>query len=193
MKIDHSKYLISLPNKHLRERSRKVGMISKEIVDIIEKMKATTLDWEDSRQYEVGVALAAIQIDKPYRLIIIRDNFESKENRDFSVFINPVITKLEGKMLEDYEGCLSVKDIYGHVPRFEKVRVKAIGLDGKEFRVTATGFLARVLQHEIDHVNGKLFIDHIKDKPDAFYTLDSKGQLKELDYEKNVKNSSVLW
>ena len=185
--------LISLPNKRLREPSRKVGLISKEILDIVEKMKEKTLEWEDSRKYEVGVALAAIQIDKPYRIIIVRDDFDSKDNRSFTVFINPTITKYEGKIVEDYEGCLSVTDIYGRVPRYEKVRVKATGLNGKEFRLTATGFLARVLQHEIDHVNGKLFIDHIKDNPAAFYKLDSNGQLEELNYEKQIKQSSILW
>jgi peptide deformylase len=193
MKTAASKYLISLPNKHLRERSHKVGLITKEIVDIIKKMEITTLDWEDSRQYEVGVALAAVQIDKLYRIVIVRNDFENKDSRSFTVFINPVITKYEGKLVEDYEGCLSVKDIYGRVPRYEKVKVKAIGIDGKEFRVTATGFLARVLQHEVDHTNGKLFIDHIKDEPSAFYTLNSKGQLKELDYDKKIKQSSILW
>ena len=185
--------LITLPNSHLRTRSRKVGLVSKEVVEIIEAMKAATLDWEDSREFEVGVALAAVQIDKLYRIVVIRDDFENKKNRNFSVFINPTITKYEGKMVEDYEGCLSVKDIYGRVPRYEKVKVKALDINGNEFRVTAKGFLARVLQHEVDHVNGKLFIDHIKDTPGAFYMLGDDGKLTELDYEKDIKNSSILW
>jgi peptide deformylase len=73
------------------------------------------------------------------------------------------------------------------------VKVKAFDINGNEFRVTAEGFLARVFQHEIDHTNGILFIDHIKDVPDAFFTLDKDGHLKEVDYDKNVKNSSILW
>ena len=96
-------------------------------------------------------------------------------------------------MTEDYEGCLSIKDIYGRVPRYEKVKVRANDINGNEFRVTAEGFLARVFQHEVDHTNGILFIDHIKDVPSAFYTLGSDGHLKEIDYEKDVKNSSILW
>lgn len=186
------KDIITLPNPHLRERSRKVGIISGEIIELVESMKQATLDWEDSREHEVGVALAAVQIDKLYRVVVIRDDFEDKNNRDFAVFINPVITKYEGKIVEDFEGCLSIKDIYGKVPRYEKVRVKATGLNGREFRITADGFLARVFQHEIDHTNGTVFIDHIKDKPEAFFTLGPDGHLNPLDYE-DVKQSRILW
>ena len=184
--------IISLPNNHLRQRSQKVGIITPEILDIISQMEAATLDWEDSRQYEVGVALAAVQIDELLRIVVIRDDFDNKNSRSFSVFINPTITKYEGKIVEDYEGCLSVKDIYGRVPRYEKVRVKATGIDGREFRITASGFLARVLQHEVDHTNGKLFIDHIKDIHNAFYSLEANGNLKELSYEQ-IKSSDILW
>jgi peptide deformylase len=66
-------------------------------------------------------------------------------------------------------------------------------VEGKEFRVSAEGFLARVLQHEIDHTNGVVFIDHIKDKPEAFYCLQDDGQLEELDYDKNIRTNSILW
>lgn len=185
--------IITLPNAHLRERSRKVGFISPEIVNLVEAMQHATLDWEDSREHEVGVALAAVQIDKLYRVVVIRNDFDNKNDREFTVFINPEITKFEGKIVEDYEGCLSIKDIYGKVPRYEKVRVKAIGMDGREFRITAEGFLARVFQHEIDHTNGIVFIDHIKDNPEAFYTLGEDGHLSPLDYEEHVKDSNLLW
>ena len=66
-------------------------------------------------------------------------------------------------------------------------------LDGNEVRFKAEGFLARVLQHEIDHCNGKVFIDHIKDKTDAFYTLDEKGGLQPLDYASEIAENSILW
>lgn len=156
-------------------------------------MKAATLDWEDSRKHEVGVALAAIQIDKKLRIVIIRENLEDKAARAFKVFINPEITKLEGDIEEDFEGCLSIKDVYGKVPRYSKVKVKATGLDGKEFRVTAEGFIARVFQHEVDHTKGKVFIDYIKDKPEAFFKLKSDGKLEPLDYEKDIRDNSLLW
>lgn len=185
--------IIRLPNEHLRERSQKIGLIDEMVKKLVQSMGEATLDWEDSREHEVGVALAAIQIDIPLRIVIIRSNFDNKEDRSFQIFINPEITKLEGEIVEDYEGCLSIADVYGKVPRHNKVRVRALNIDGKEVRIKAEGFLARVFQHEIDHTNGIVFIDHIRDKPEAFYKLNEKGQLEELDYDKDVRNNSLLW
>ncbi len=185
--------IISLPNAHLRQRSKKIGVVSTSVVSLIKEMEEATLDWEDSRQHEVGVALAAVQIDQLMRVIIIRNNFEDKQDRGFTAFINPEITKYEGEIEEDFEGCLSVKDIYGRVPRHTKVRIKALDLKGKVFRVKAEGFLARVFQHEIDHTNGVVFIDHIKDNDKAFFMLDDEGHLTPLDYEKDIRNNTFLW
>jgi peptide deformylase len=185
--------IISLPNPHLRSRSKKVGLVTPEIRQLILDMEAATLDWEDNREHEVGVALAAVQIDTLLRIVVIRNNFDNKKDRTFQVFINPEITKYEGKLEEDYEGCLSVKDIYGKVPRHQKVRIKALDIEGKPIRLTAEGFLARVFQHEIDHTNGIVFIDHIKDNSDAFFKLETDGHLTPLDYEKDVANNSLLW
>ena len=172
------KDIITLPNKHLRQRSAKVGIVTDDIKQLADDMQSATLDWEDHRQHEIGVALAAIQMDKPFKVVVIRNDFEDKNNRSFSVFINPEITKYEGEVEEDYEGCLSIPDVYGKVPRHTKVRIKAIGLDGKQVRVTAEGFLARVFQHEIDHTKGIVFIDRIKDDPEAFYKLKEDGKLE---------------
>lgn len=185
--------IISLPNPHLRQRSQKVGIVDEHIKNLIEGMKLATIDWEESREHEVGVALAAVQVDHLYRIVVIRNDFDNKDDHTFTVFINPVITKYEGTIEEDYEGCLSVPDVYGKVPRHTKVRIKAQDEDGKEFRVTAEGFLARIFQHEIDHTNGMVFIDHIKDDPKAFFKLKDDGHLQELDYEKDIKASSILW
>jgi peptide deformylase len=175
--------IITLPHSSLRQRSQRVGLITPEIEQIIHDMESATLDWEASRDHEVGVALAAVQVDKLYRIVVVRNDFNNKDDRSFAVFINPQITKYEGVIEEDFEGCLSIRDIYGKVPRYTKVRVKALGADGKEVRVTAEGFLARIFQHEIDHTNGVVFIDHIKDNPKAFYQLQKSGHLKQLDYE----------
>jgi len=185
--------LITLPNPHLRQSSQKVGYIDENVQKLIKRMEAITLDWEAGREHEVGVALAAIQIDVPMRVVVVRSDFDNKEDKTFHTFINPVITKYEGELVEDFEGCLSVKDLYGKVPRYSKVRIKALDLTGEEVRFSAEGFLARVFQHEIDHTNGKLFIDHIKDSSLAFYTLNSEGNLQQLDYEKDVRDSTVLW
>lgn len=185
--------IITLPNVHLRQRSKKVAVITPEILQLIQDMKNATLDWEDHRDHEVGVALAAIQIDQLWRVVVIRDDFDDKTNRDFAVFINPTIAKYYGDIEEDFEGCLSIKDVYGKVPRHTKVKVDAMNEEGKQFRITAEGFLARIFQHEIDHTNGIVYIDHIKDNPNAFYHLARDGKLIPLDYEANVKNNKDLW
>lgn len=185
--------IITLPNEHLRQRSKKVGLVDEHVKQLVKDMESATVSWEQSREHEVGVALAAVQVDKLLRIVVVRNNFDDKNDKSFTAFINPVITKYEGKIEEDFEGCLSIKDIYGKVPRYTKVRVKALGVNGKEFRVTAEGFLARIFQHEIDHTNGKVFIDHIKNKPDAFFRLGKDGGLEQLDYDKDIKDSRILW
>jgi peptide deformylase len=185
--------IIALPNPHLRQKSKRVGIITGQIKQIVRDMQEATLDWDRSRPHETGVALAAIQIDRLYRIVVVRSDYGDKDNQDFTVFINPEITKLDGEIKADFEGCLSVPDVYGKVPRHTKVKVKALDLSGKPFRVTAEGFLARIFQHEIDHCNGTVFIDRIKGDPEAFYRLGEDGKLQQLDYEKDVKNNNILW
>ncbi len=185
--------IIALPHKDLRQKSQRVGVVTPEIIKIIEEMEAATIDWDISRDHEVGVALAAVQIDHMYKIIVVRNNYDDKNDHSFTAFINPEITKREGKIIEDYEGCLSVKDVYGKVKRYDKIKLKALDLNGKEFRVTAQGFLARIFQHEIDHTNGIVFIDHIQDDPDAFYHLQDDGKLVPLDYESDIRNNRLLW
>ena len=179
--------IIAIPNSHLRQKSQKVGVITDDIRQVIEDMKAATVDWENSRPHEVGVALAAVQIDRAYRIVIIRNDFENKDDKSFTVFINPEIVKLEGDVETDFEGCLSVTDIYGKVPRYSKIRVRAMDETGKMIRVKADGFLARIFQHEIDHTNGKVFIDHLIDHQEAFYKLTKEGKLDPISYDQAVK------
>lgn len=185
--------IIALPNPHLRQKSQRVGVITDEIKRIVQDMEAATINWDQSREHEVGVALAAVQIDKLYKIIVVRNNYDNKDDHTFTVFINPEVAKLEGEVIADYEGCLSVPNVYGKVPRHTRVKVKALNLSGKEFRVTAESFLARIFQHEIDHCNGIVFIDHIKDNPEAFFHLGDDGKLKPLDYEKDVRTNNLLW
>ena len=186
--------IITTPDKRLREPSEKVGQIDFEVLDIINDMRKLSLDWEAKHPYELSAAMAAPQMGVNKRIIIIRDDMEDKKNATFTAFINPEVTKTEGKTVTDFEGCLSVPKIYGKVPRPFKVRVKARLEDGKEVRIKATGDLARTLLHEIDHLNGVLFIDHIKDKKDAFYYMDGKGELQPVkDYEKEIRDNAKLW
>lgn len=185
--------IIALPNPHLRQKSSKVQDISLEVLRIIDEMTLVALDWENSRPHEISAAISAVQIDKLQRVVIIRSDFDDKEVRDFIALINPEIVKFEGEIVTDFEGCLSVPDVYGKVPRHSKVRVKAVDVNGNEVRFKADGFLARIIQHEIDHINGIVFIDHIRDNKDAFYELDEEGELRPLDYEKRIEKNSILW
>ena len=185
--------IITLPNPHLREKSKKALAFDETIVQLIRDMTDASLDWEDSRPHEISAALAAVQIDRLERVVIVRSNFDDKTDREFITLINPEIIKYEGEVIEDYEGCLSVSNIYGKVPRHSKIRVRALDENGNELRFKADGFLARVIQHEVDHTNGTLFVDHIKEQHDAFYTLNDRGELEPLDYDTHIARNSILW
>lgn len=185
--------IITLPNSHLRQKSTRVRIVDESTKKLVDDMTSASIDWEDSRPHEISAALAAVQVDRLERVVIIRSDFEDKEARDFTPLINPEIVKGEGEQVEDYEGCLSVKNVYGRVKRWNKIRVKALNLQGEEVRFRAEGFLARVIQHEVDHTNGILFIDHIRDKEDAFFRLDDQGELQPLDYHEHIKDSDELW
>jgi peptide deformylase len=185
--------IITLPNPHLRQKSARVHVITPEVLNLVEDMTSAALDWEDSRPHEISAALAAIQIDRLDRVVIIRSDFDDKANREFTALINPEIIKYEGGLIADFEGCLSVSGVYGKVPRYSRVRVKALDIEGNEIRLKADGFLARVLQHEIDHTNGTVFVDHIRDDHKAFYTLDEAGELQPLDYDEHIAQNNILW
>ena len=186
--------IITTPDKRLREKSEKVRVIDEEILKIIANMRKLSLDWEADHPYELSAAMAAPQMGVNKRIIIIRDDMEDKKNASFTALINPEVIRTEGKMKTDYEGCLSVPSIYGMVPRATKVKVKAKLEDGTEVRIKATDELARTLLHEIDHLDGILFIDHIRDKSDAFYKMNDKGDLVPVeDYEKEIRDNPKLW
>ena len=187
------KKIITAPDERLRKKSTKVSVIDDEVLKVIEEMRKLSLDWEKDHPYELSAAMAAPQMGVNKRIIIIRDDMEDKANAGFTALINPEVIKAEGKVVSDFEGCLSVPFVYGKVPRATKVKIKALLEDGTEVRIKATNELARILQHEIDHLNGILFIDHIKDEPDAFYKMNDKGDLVPIDYEKEVRGNVELW
>ena len=188
--------IITTPDPRLREKSEKVREIDDEVRGIIADMRKLSLDWEKEHPYELSAAMAAPQIGKLKRIIIIRDDMDDKKNASFTALINPEIVKAEGKIAKDFEGCLSVPKIYGKVPRATKVRVKAKLEDGTEVRLKATDEMARTLLHEIDHLNGILFIDHIRDDAEAFYEMNEKGDLDPIspeEYEKRIRNNKELF
>ncbi len=186
--------IITTPDPRLREKSTKVSEIDDETIDIINDMRKLSLDWEKEHPYELSAAMAAPQMGINKRIIIVRDDMEDKNNNTFTALINPEVIKAEGKVVRDYEGCLSVPRIYAMVPRPSKVKVKAQLEDGTEVRIKAEDDLARVLMHEIDHLNGILFIDHVRDVEDAFYEMNDKGDLDPIkDYESEIKNNKELF
>lgn len=172
--------IITIPNPLLRQKSKRVSHVDDDIKQLAAGMITATLDWEATREHEVGAALAAVQVAQLYRVIVIRNDLENKADKSFSVFINPQIVKAEGPIEEELEGCLSVANIYGSVPRHSKVKVKALNLDGKEVRLTVEGFMARVFQHEIDHTNGVVFVDRIDD-PDKLFRLEADGHFSKIE------------
>ena len=158
--------IITTPDPRLREKSTKVGVINDEILGVIEEMRKLSLDWEKEHPYELSAAMAAPQMGVNKRIIIIRDDMEDKANAGFTALINPEVIKAEGKVVSDFEGCLSVPFVYGKVPRATKVKIKALLEDGTEVRIKATDELARILQHEIDHLHGLVYYDRIAEIPD---------------------------
>ena len=185
--------IITTPDPRLRQKCKKVNHVDEEIHEMIENMINNCLEWEKDHPYEVSAALAAPQLGYDRRIIVVREDTENKKHTNFIPLLNPEVIKTEGKTLYDYEGCLSVPTVYGKVPRPAKARIKAQTIDGQEVRIKADGFLARTLLHEIDHLNGILFIDHIKGVKDAFYRLDDKGDLVPVDYDKEIANNKELY
>ena len=183
--------IITLPHPSLRKKSERVHIVTDETKKLIKDMREAALDWEDSRPHEIAVALAAVQINRLERVVIVRGDFDNKDDRTFIVLINPEVIKYDGELITDHEGCLSVKDVYGSVPRYSKVRIKALDEDGHEVRIKADDFLARVLQHEIDHTNGICFVDLIDDQKEAFFTLTESGDLEPQTYD-NVVKAGIL-
>ena len=185
--------IITTPDPRLRQKSTKVNHVDDEIRQIINEMIENSLEWEKDHEFEISAALAAPQLGYNRRIIIVRDDMENKKDGKFIPLLNPEVIKTEGKIIEDYEGCLSVPNYYGKVPRPFKARIKAQTLEGDEVRIKADGFLARTILHEIDHLDGILFVDHIRDKKDAFYRLDDKGDLVPVDYDKEIANNKDLF
>lgn len=186
-------HTITVPDPRLRQKSTKARKDDPEVIEAIKAMRSECLAWEAKHPHELSAAMAAPQLGVNKRVIIVRDDLEDKDNNHFTSLLNPEIIKTDGKIESDYEGCLSIPFIYAKVPRPDKVRVKAELEDGTPVRIKADGFLARTLQHEIDHLEGVLFIDHIKDDPEAFAHMNDKGELDPIDYEKDVKNNPELW
>jgi len=147
------RHILILPDKRLREVSKPVGRIDSATRRLIEDMFET--------MYAApGIGLAAIQIGEPKRVVVM-DLAKKDEPRQPQVFINPEVVRSSEEKNVHEEGCLSIPEYYEEVERPARVTVRYMDLDGKKQEIEASGLLATCLQHEIDHTNGVLFIDHI--------------------------------
>ena len=147
------KPLIILPDPVLRQVSKPVERVDGDVRKLTDDMLATMYD-------APGIGLAAIQVGVPLRLLVI-DIAKEDDAPAPQVFMNPQILESGDDRSIYEEGCLSIPDYYAEVERPASVRVKYLDHDGKEQEIEAEGLLATCLQHEIDHLNGVLFIDHI--------------------------------
>lgn len=145
----------------IREVKKAGDPILKEICQPVErvdkKIRQLLDDMAETMYAKDGVGLAAPQVGESLRVVVM----DCQDDHGLLELVNPVITHREGSAI-DTEGCLSVPDIYGEVERAERVRVEFLNRRGKKQRLTATGLLARCIQHELDHLDGQLFIDIAK-------------------------------
>jgi peptide deformylase len=145
--------IILLPDKRLRQTSEPVNTVDAEVRTLVDDMLET--------MYKApGVGLAAIQVGVPRRIVTLDTAKKDEENKP-QVFLNPEILWTSEEKGTYEEGCLSIPEYYEEVERPVAIKVRYMDLDGKTHEIEADGFLATVLQHEIDHTNGVLFIDHI--------------------------------
>jgi peptide deformylase len=145
--------IITLPDKRLRLASEPVKRIDSGVRKLVD-------DLFETMYHAPGIGLAAIQIGIAKRVVTM-DLSKKEDDHKPLVFINPEVTWTSAETSKYEEGCLSIPDYYEEVERPAKVKVKYLDLDGKEHEIEASGLFATCLQHEIDHTNGVLFIDHI--------------------------------
>ena len=169
--------VIHYPHPTLRHVSRPLKRVDAELKRYIAEMFELMYEFE-------GVGLAANQVDLPYRVFIA--NVEGDRNAVDAecVFINPVILRGSGQA-EREEGCLSIPGVYAPVTRKEKVTIQAYNLSGEEVSGDFEGLFARIVQHEIDHLDGRLFIDRIE----PLQLADIQGQLEEFEIDFESKRA----
>ena len=131
--------------------------VAKSVVSVTDQTRKLINDMAETMYAAPGVGLAATQVDVHERIVVID---VSEEHNDLKVLINPVLLTAEGEE-ESEEGCLSVPGIYEDVTRAKRVVIKALDQNGKEFKLEADGLLAVCIQHEMDHLQGRVFVEHL--------------------------------
>jgi peptide deformylase len=132
--------------------------VAKPVAEVDARIKKIVADMADTMYEAPGVGLAATQVDVHERIVVI--DISDNQN-ELMVFINPEIVWASDETKSWREGCLSVPEFYDEVERPAKIRVKALDVDGKEFEIDADGLLAVCLQHELDHLQGKVFVEYL--------------------------------
>jgi len=140
----------------LRMESERVSpetLASPAIQTLIDNMMETMVEY-------YGVGLAAPQVHESLAIAVI-ESHGARGDIPMTVIVNPEVTVLDEELIEDWEGCLSIPDFRGRVPRWRKLRVDALDRKGRKIQITAEGFFARVIQHEFDHLMGRVYLDRM--------------------------------
>lgn len=166
--------VLTYPDPFLKKKTEPVTNFDENLKKLVENMA-------DTMYAERGVGLAANQVGESLSLLIY-DPAADAEKRNFTVVANPKLLFSEGDFLSENEGCLSVPEFRANVKRFEKILVEAQDVEGNLFRLDLSEMEAVILQHEMDHLSGKLFIDHISSLKRAMYTKRVAKQIKKEDY-----------
>ena len=146
--------IITVPHKTLRQKARKVNSFGEDLQTLIDDMVETM-------RAAPGVGLAAPQVDVPRRVIVVEFNETEDEEAPPKLYtvVNPKITRFSSDQVVGTEGCLSIPGIVGDVERSTTVTVKGLNRRGQPQNIKASGWLARIFQHEVDHLDGVLFVD----------------------------------
>ncbi len=182
--------VVKLPNPILRQKVRPLTRFDAEIQTLIENMI-------DTMRESNGVGLAGPQVNFPYRLAVIESlpkkdeaGNEIENSRELFVVANPEIIWVSREMADGIEGCLSIPGYLGEVERHEAIRVRCQDRNGRKIRLRLDGWTARIFQHEIDHLNGVLYIDKLT-APENFWTEEEFEKLFGKDAEQTAETEGV--
>ena len=185
--------IVHVPDPVLTLPSKTIGQIDKKILDVVSQMKRTLIEKDNPK----GVGLAAVQIGIPLKIFIAKP----EENSEMDVFINPEIieysknlaeierptsTKVTtGKPEKKLEGCLSIPYVWGYLKRPKTVKLKYLDINGQTQTKVFSGFMATIVQHETDHLNGILFTQRVLEQKQKLYRIedDEKGEEKLIELE----------
>jgi peptide deformylase len=178
-----------LGNPVLKTIASKINKIDKDIVELVENMIATMQDAS-------GVGIAAPQVYRSDRLFIVaskpNQKYPNAPFREPFAVINPEIIEKSEEIVNDWEGCLSVNQMRGLVPRHNKIKVKYLNILGKEIEEELEGFIARIFQHEFDHLEGIMFLDRVASTKDLMSQKEyERMMLEELLARQRIEKDSI--